>query len=61
MIRVTVEDTETGETSYETIDNDYCVICAGNKFVDTIQTYPKAGTTVVTIKTAKPEVTVQMP
>ena len=61
MIRITVEDTETGETSSRVIEDDYCVICAGRKYVDSTNFYPKAGTTVITIKTAKPEVTVQMP
>jgi len=50
-IRVTVTDPDSGEVLAEKVlDNDYMVICAGNRYVDGIQTYPAVGTAVVTIK-----------
>lgn len=52
-IRVTCTDIDTGETETRVIENDYVVICDGNRYVDAVSSYPKAGTVVVTIKTWK--------
>lgn len=49
-IEVTVRDTETGQSSTATIENDYIVITAGTCEVTTFQDYPKSGTTQLTIK-----------
>lgn len=51
MIRITVEDLETGETEVKEFDNDFCLTVAGNRYLDGIQHYPTKGTTVLTIKT----------
>ena len=51
--RVTSTDPDTGDTETVVIENDYVVICDGNKYVDGVTTYPRAGTTVITIKTRK--------
>lgn len=53
MIRVTVEDLETGETETKVLANDYLLITTGSKYLDGVQTYPKAGTTVLVVKTEK--------
>lgn len=53
-IKVTVTDPTTGEVLAErVIENDYVVLCAGNRYVDGVQQYPKAGTTVLTVKTER--------
>lgn len=50
MIRVTVTDTESGETgTHELSANGYVVICSGRAYVDNEQVYGN-GTRVVTIK-----------
>lgn len=50
-IKVTVSDPATGEVLGEhVIENDYIVICAGNRYVSGTQAYPGKGTAVVTIK-----------
>jgi hypothetical protein len=49
-IKVTVEDTESGESSTATIENDVIVITAGTCHVDHVQDYPAAGTQIYTIK-----------
>lgn len=51
--RVTCTDIDTGDTESRVIENDYVVICDGNRYVDAVSSYPKAGTVVVTIKTRK--------
>ena len=51
--RVTSTDPDTGDTETVVIENDYVVVCDGNKYVAGATTYPSAGTTVVTIKTRK--------
>lgn len=48
-IRVTVEDLETGSVETTEIWNDYFLICAGNRYLDTTQTY-STGTHVLTIR-----------
>lgn len=49
-IKVTVTDPESGEVLAERlIDNDYAVICAGNRFVSHTTSHSN-GTHVVTIK-----------
>jgi len=53
-IRVTVEDTETGEIETAVIDNDVIVVTAGTCYVDGIADYPTAGTQVYTIKGRRP-------
>ena len=51
-IKVTVTDPASGDVLAEkVIDDDYVILCAGNRYVDGIQQYPKAGTTVITVKT----------
>ena len=52
-IRVTCTDIDTGDTETRVIEDDYVVICDGNKYVGGVSAYPKAGTVVVTIKTRK--------
>ena len=51
--RVTCTDIDTGETETRVIEDDYVLICDGNKYVGGVSAYPKAGTVVVTIKTRK--------
>lgn len=51
--RVTCTDLDAGDTETVVIENDYVVICDGDKYVDGITSYPSAGTTVITIKTRK--------
>ena len=53
-IRVTVTDTETGESQSREIENDVIVITAGTCWVDHIADYPTKGTQVYTIKGRKP-------
>ena len=49
-VKVTVSDPATGEVLAErTIDNDYTVICAGNRYVANVNAHGN-GTHVVTIK-----------
>jgi len=49
-IRVTVLDTESGDTETREIDNDYILICAGTCVLAHTNTYPAKGTHVLTIK-----------
>lgn len=49
-IRVTVLDTESGETSTEEIEDNYILVTAGSCYRDGVQVYPKTGTHVVTVK-----------
>lgn len=51
--RVTCTDIDTGDTETTVIEDDYVLICDGNKYVSGVSAYPKAGTVVVTIKTRK--------
>lgn len=53
-IRVTVEDTESGETETKTIENDVIVVTAGTCYVDHVADYPTKGTQVYTVKGRKP-------
>lgn len=50
-IEVTVTDLLTGESQTSEIENDYIIVCAGNKYVSHVQNYPTKGTVVLTIKT----------
>jgi hypothetical protein len=51
MIRVTIENTDTGKTETETIaSNDYWIITTGTCYVSNTQVYPKTGTHQLTIK-----------
>ena len=52
-IRVTVTDTETGESDTATIENDYILIVAGSCYLDGIADYPTTGTRVLTVKGRK--------
>lgn len=53
-IRVTVEDMSgEQETSVAEVEDDYILVCAGKVYLSHIQTYPKSGTTVLTIKREK--------
>ena len=52
-IKVTVLDTESGDTDTAEINNDYILICAGTCTLATIQDYPTTGTRVLTIKGRK--------
>lgn len=49
MIRVTVEDLQTGDKESADIENDYVVTVAGDAYVANTQVY-KNGTHVITIK-----------
>lgn len=50
-IRVTVVDEQTGETKTQRVpENDYMLLATGTCHVTSVQTYPKSGTHVVTIK-----------
>lgn len=49
-IRVTVEDLQTGETETKVIRDDFLLICDGNRYLDGVQSWPKSGTVVLTIK-----------
>jgi hypothetical protein len=51
-IRVTVTDTENGDTETQEIENDVIVITAGNRYVDGVQSYAN-GTQIFTIKVDK--------
>lgn len=55
MIQVTVEDLTTGDKEVKVFDNDYLLICAGNKHLEHTQDYPTKGTTILTIKTTSEE------
>jgi len=48
VIRVTVEDVDTGETETREIENDYILVCAGNRRYS-VQAHGN-GTHVITIK-----------
>ena len=50
-IRVVVTDLETGDKESAEIMDDFIVITDGRRYVSGFQTWPKTGTTVVTIKT----------
>jgi hypothetical protein len=49
-IRVTVLDTESGETHTAEIENDYILVCAGNFELVNTMAYPTKGTVVLTVK-----------
>lgn len=49
-IRVTVVDTENGDTETTEIENDYVLICAGTCNLAHSNIYPTKGTVVLTIK-----------
>jgi hypothetical protein len=49
VIRVTTEDTETGEKDVKDITDDYVIVCAGRHYVHHIQKHAN-GTTILTIK-----------
>lgn len=54
-IKVTVEDLSgEQETSSAEIEDDYILVCAGDKYLAHVQTYPKSGTTVLTVKRKSP-------
>lgn len=50
--RVTAEDVDTGEVESEVIENDFIVICDGNRYLDSVQAY-RNGTQVITVITIK--------
>jgi hypothetical protein len=51
VIRVTVEDTETGKTETQEVEaNDYFILTTGACHVEHTQVYPTKGTHVLTIK-----------
>ena len=52
-IKVTATDLETGRTETQTIQDDFVILVAGNRYVSSVQHHPKAGTTVISIKTRK--------
>lgn len=52
-IRVTVTDTETGETESQEVVNDVVVVTAGTCYVEGVVDYPTTGTQVYTIKGRK--------
>lgn len=47
---VTATDVDTGESETKVIENDFVVICDGDRYIDGVQAYPGTGTQVVTIK-----------
>lgn len=49
MIRVTVEDLETGDTDSMEIMDNYIVVCAGDRYIASEQRHAN-GTVVLTIK-----------
>ena len=51
--RVTCTDIDTGDTETRVIENDYVVICDGDKYIDGFTVNTRPGTVVVTIKTRK--------
>lgn len=52
-VKITVSDPDTKEILGESvIENDYTVVCAGNRYIDSIQTHAN-GTHVLTIKRDK--------
>ncbi|MFJ4173381.1 hypothetical protein [Microbacterium sp. NPDC089696] len=49
-VNVTVSDPETGEElESRIVDNDFMVICAGDRYIDGVQAYGN-GTQVLTVK-----------
>lgn len=49
-VRVTVSDPKTGEEfESRVVDNDFMVICAGDRYIDSVQAYGN-GTQVLTVK-----------
>ncbi len=52
-IRVTVTDTENGDTETQEIENNHIVVTAGNHYIAGVQRYGN-GTAVYTIKVRKP-------
>ena len=53
-VRVTVSDPDTGEKLDEVIvNNDYCLITAGNRYVKNIQIWGRTHT--ISVAVAKPE------
>ena len=48
--RVTAEDTGTGDTETRLIKDDYNLVTDGDCYVAGIQSYPKSGTHVITIR-----------
>jgi hypothetical protein len=56
-IRVTVEDLETGETESKVIGpGDFIFIPVAPCYLGPVQRYPKAGTTMLTVKDHRPQV-----
>lgn len=53
-IRVTVTDTESGDTETREIDNDVLVVTSGTCHIASVQDYPIKGTQVYTIKGRTP-------
>lgn len=53
MIRVTVEDIETGETEIREIKDDYILVCAGRYHLTHTNLYPRSGTVQLTVKVEK--------
>ena len=51
-VRVTATDLETGESGSVVIDNDYVLICAGDRYQSEVQRHAN-GTTVLTVKVRK--------
>ena len=51
-VRVTATDLETGESESVVIDNDYVLICAGDRYQSGVQRHAN-GTTVLTVKVRK--------
>ncbi|GAB2762813.1 hypothetical protein [Nocardioides pakistanensis] len=50
MIRVTVEDLATGETETKDLEDDVLVIVEGSAYVHGVQSFPRVGTQVWTVK-----------
>lgn len=52
--RVTCTDVDTGEAESTVIENDYIIVCDGNRYIGNVTAYPKSGTVVITIKRRQP-------
>jgi len=50
LVKVTISDPESGEVlESHTVENDFIVIAAGDRYIDGVQAYPN-GTQVITVK-----------
>ena len=50
---MTCTDIDTGDTETTVIEDDYVIVCDGNKYIDGYTVNARPGTVVATIKTRK--------